>query len=247
VVTPVVFKEGGVKFLTSPAFSPDGERLAFMRHGDPKAATARDITEIWTIPVSGGAPLRLTNVKGSQWAPTWSRDGGWIAFYSEGPPSGLMKARLGSDGRAEMLHATSGYCTFCTPDWSPVDDVIAFHDADATLLISADGKSKKVLRKPALRASAWSRDGKTLYGFAEADGRQSIVALTVATGAERTVTTVSPGVRIRTVWNPTLRLSLSRDGKCLATSVGIVSGDLWQLENFQSAVPWWRQWFAFSR
>ena len=58
---------------------------------------------------------------------------------------------------------------------------------------------------------------------------------------------VSPGVRIRTVWNPTLRLSLSRDGKSLATSVGIVSGDLWQLESFLPAVPWWRQWFAFSR
>lgn len=242
VVTPKLFRDNRVKFLISPAFSPDGERLAFVRLGQPTGAS-RDVTEIWTVPVSGGIPVRLTTAKGSQWAPTWSPDGAWIAFSTEGPPAGLMKARVGSDGRAEMLHPTPGLYPFSTPDWSPTGDVIAFHTREGTLLLSPDGQKKRVLRKPSLAASAWSRDGKTLYGFTAADGRQTIVEINVATGAERLISVMPQDYRVRAILSPALRISLSPDGKSLATSIGVISGDLWQLENFLPPMKWWRRSF----
>ncbi len=240
VVTPKLFGDSSVKFLMSPAFSPDGERLAFVRLSAASAAL-RDVTEIWTMPVAGGVPIRLTNAKGSQWAPTWSPDGAWIAFSTEGPPAGLMKVRVGSAGRAELLHETPGLFPFSTPDWSPAGDAIAFHAREGTLLISPDGQKKRVLRKPSLAASAWSRDGKTLYGFTAADGRQTIVEINVATGVERLISVMSQDYRVMAILSPALRLSLSPDGKTVATSTGISTGDLWQLENFLPPTRWWRR------
>lgn len=72
---------GGSGQATSPAFSPDGRRLAFAssRSGD---------MEIWVADADGTAPRRLTNHAASDTAPAWSPTGTEIAFTSSrtGPP-----------------------------------------------------------------------------------------------------------------------------------------------------------------
>jgi Tol biopolymer transport system component/Tfp pilus assembly protein PilF len=56
-----------------PSWSPDGKRIAFSwrRKGN---------LDVWTIPVKGGEPTRITNDPRSEGAPLWSPDGKSIVF-----------------------------------------------------------------------------------------------------------------------------------------------------------------------
>ena len=58
--------------------SPDGERLvvsAYQEPFDPKEGV-----DLWTIPVRGGHPTRLTSDGSFEGYPCWSPDGRWVAF-----------------------------------------------------------------------------------------------------------------------------------------------------------------------
>ncbi|MHB1263930.1 MAG: prolyl oligopeptidase family serine peptidase [Gemmatimonadaceae bacterium] len=90
----------------SPAWSPDGRRIAFVRRtpAEPKAA---DRGDVYVIEARGGAtPVRLTDYEGGDAGPlAWSPDGRTIAFLRGDLPkySAYTQPRLGvvaSDGGA---------------------------------------------------------------------------------------------------------------------------------------------------
>lgn len=54
-----------------PSPDAEGKNIAFCYQGD-----------VWTIPVSGGDPKRITIHKGYDYKPQWSPDGKWIGFSS---------------------------------------------------------------------------------------------------------------------------------------------------------------------
>ena len=58
-----------------PALSPDGKEVAFSWDG-----WSQDHSEIYIKLVAGGEPLRLTNSADDEFKPSWSPDGGHIAF-----------------------------------------------------------------------------------------------------------------------------------------------------------------------
>src|SRR6185295_16083708 len=62
---------------SSPAWSPDGRRLAFVsKREDDKAA------QLYVMPVDGGEPERLTDMPLSVSNPKWFPDGTRLAFVS---------------------------------------------------------------------------------------------------------------------------------------------------------------------
>jgi Tol biopolymer transport system component len=57
----------------SPAWSPDGTRVAFLRGTDGPA-------QVWLLPMDGGEPEQLTTLPLGAGTPAWSPDGTKIAF-----------------------------------------------------------------------------------------------------------------------------------------------------------------------
>jgi len=93
-----------------PSFSPDGQKVMFMRN---RQIGAPD--EIWAVPVSGGAELRLLSERGRiSSVPQWSFDGRSVIFSSNrtGHPA-LWRVSLDApDSAVEVTQAGS-------PAWDP--------------------------------------------------------------------------------------------------------------------------------
>ncbi len=93
--------------------SPDGSKLAF---------TSLDRLYVKDWP--DGEPRRITGAGVTEAYPTWSPDGGWVAWVSWAPEGGhIWKAR--ADGRGEPIRLTSVPATYQEPAWSPAGDRIA--------------------------------------------------------------------------------------------------------------------------
>ena len=103
---------------TDPAWSPDGERLAFSLFGS-----------IWTVPAAGGTATQITSSSGFHDHPTWSPDGESIAFVKGVIPRGrfakirgslaIVDVATGAERVLRLPHSTGG-----TPDWSPEGEAL---------------------------------------------------------------------------------------------------------------------------
>ena len=96
----------------SPAWSPDGRRLAFVRGGD-----------LWVADADGRRARRIAN--GPLTAPAWAPDGTRLVF-SAGPTGRRRILSVRSDGSVRMALSTTG-SDGRTPDQQPIgfDPVIA--------------------------------------------------------------------------------------------------------------------------
>jgi Tol biopolymer transport system component len=81
-----------------PAVSPSGARIAYSgRTVDPR--NRRRVTSarphIWTMPATGGEPVRLTNDAAAETSPMWSADGRFLYYVSERTgPSAIWRLRI---------------------------------------------------------------------------------------------------------------------------------------------------------
>ncbi len=81
---------------SSPAWSPDGAALAFLRAGDGSA-------QILLLPAAGGEPRALTDLPLGAGQPVWSPDGSRLAFVA--PVDLLAAPGEADDDRARRSHA----------------------------------------------------------------------------------------------------------------------------------------------
>jgi dipeptidyl aminopeptidase/acylaminoacyl peptidase len=71
---------------TAPRWSPDGRRLAFLRHAGKE-------DQLFVLPLDGGGEARqLTDLPGGAQSPAWSPDGRTLAFLSATSAADLAKA-----------------------------------------------------------------------------------------------------------------------------------------------------------
>jgi hypothetical protein len=106
----------------SPDVSPDG-RTVVVAHEIPSFENGLGV--LATVPIEGGSPTWLTHERWLVLDPTWSPDGGRIAFAgSPGGPFGIYVFDL-ETGDVRLVPGTDGI-SVGHPTWSPDGERIAF-------------------------------------------------------------------------------------------------------------------------
>ncbi|HET7217855.1 MAG TPA: protein kinase [Vicinamibacterales bacterium] len=233
VITQELFGDDSTVMLAAPTFSPDGQRLAYVRTGFKPIWPLR----IYTSLVAGGTPVPLLPVTHDavQVAPSWSPDGQWIA-YSEWKDRKwmLVKVRVGSSERVVLRE--DGVPN-ATPQWAPSDDWITWETPQGLQLVSADGEQQRSVFDRQLLVHTWSRDGREIIGIEETeDFRMSLIAITLANRTERVLADLGPAPPVN---NQVKGLSMSGEGASVATSTVRMRGDLWIVSGVD-----WRGWIG---
>ncbi|MGH2375579.1 MAG: Ig-like domain-containing protein [bacterium] len=139
----------------SPAWSPDGARIAFER-GD-----------IWVVDAAGGNPTDLTNDPAWDGWPAWSPDGSRIAFASN--RDGRVELYLMNIDGTGVVRLTNDVGFAGRPAWSPDGATIVFNCVVEAgnpdiCAVSADGTGfARLTSEPGWDHSpAWSPDGSSI-------------------------------------------------------------------------------------
>ena len=149
-----------VGLCNSPAWSPDGKRLAFVQ-GD-----RRGNCDVMVLDIQTGRVRRLTDGFGINTEPTWNPSGTQIAFTSDregGPQVYLMQ----DDGTNIRRLTTEGSYN-ATPAWSPKGDMIAYVSRfegrfDLFIYKLGEGKAYQITTGVGTSESpSWSPDGRAL-------------------------------------------------------------------------------------
>lgn len=108
---------------SGPALSPDGQQVAFR-------SARSGYSEIWTLPLNGANPRRLTSHNGpTTGSPRWSPDGRWIAYDTRAEGNGDIHL-VSADGQTNR-RLTTATANEVVPTWSP-DGRSLFYASDQT-------------------------------------------------------------------------------------------------------------------
>ena len=159
-------------FEFSPAWSPDGTKIAF-------DVVTPDDNEIYAMNADGTGRTLLADSPGYDAGPTWSPDGERIAFVSDRTGAPELYA-MNADGTGQT-RLTQGASAFNSPAWSPDGTKIVFNSNrigtnSEVYVVNADGTEERNLsNSPADDAFPdWSPDGRRVVftrHLAGTDGR----------------------------------------------------------------------------
>ena len=181
----------------SPAWSPDGTRIAFASYSDRSP-------EIYTFDSDGSDLERLTNNSDWDVDPAWSPDGTRIAFVSTRDGNWEIYVMDADGSGVERLTNHGAW----DPAWSPDGARIAFGSTrDGSLdiyVMNADGSDVERLtnNSAADRWPTWSLDGARIAFASGRDGNTEIYVMNAdGSDAERLTNDGDDGAR-EPAWSP---------------------------------------------
>ncbi|MDY7039774.1 MAG: hypothetical protein SVX38_02805 [Chloroflexota bacterium] len=198
----------------TPAWSPDGTRIAFTSDRDG------DNSQIYAMNADGGDVVRLTVSDGVDMIPAWSPDGQRIAFASSRAYTITVEGgRLIVDAGPEIwvMDADGGNPTRITgdqedlalyPSWAPDGRRLAYMNVSdrIDLVVHVLGEEQEQnLTDGETFASwspAWSPDGKRLAFMADQEDGNSEIYVVDSDGSNWKNLTNSPAVEADPSWSP---------------------------------------------
>ncbi len=162
-----------IGLATSPSFSPDGKRIAFV-------SNMSGMPQIWTMSADGGFPILVTASDDPVGFVTWSPDGAWLAFNVA--PGGGFNEQIyvvKPDGTGLRRLTEGGKENNFLGDWTPDSRYLTFSSnrrsaasTDSYLLDVATGQMKMVAEN---RGTGGIND-------VSQDGRQAVVSRLINRG-----------------------------------------------------------------
>ncbi|HEV2065882.1 MAG TPA: S9 family peptidase [Thermomicrobiales bacterium] len=151
----------------SPAWSPSGREIAFIANRDAGWEMSA-VSDVWTIPATGGDPRRLTDGKGTWRSLAWSPDGTTLAIA----------------GNREVIGKVQNQRLFVVPAGG--GELVALGDGIDRGLgdSSMSGPGGNIAGQP-LR---WTDDGRAIDALVSDRGSTAVVRFPVDGGAPRQLT-----------------------------------------------------------
>jgi TolB protein len=169
------------------SWSPDGKRIVFDAYpasGPPPS--------LWTMPIGGGKPKRVTSYPGPEFQPSWSPNDSLFAFASLRSGNTDVWVRPVAGGEPRQI--TDDPATDCHPIWSPDGTRLSFTsdrsgNQDIWIVSVKDGKAKQLTTDQARDDQAcWSPDGSMIAFTSDRSGKDDIWIVSVEGGEPRRLT-----------------------------------------------------------
>jgi dipeptidyl aminopeptidase/acylaminoacyl peptidase len=148
-----------LRSVTDPQVSPDGRTVAYVVSSlsDDKLTYQ---TDVWLVPVAGGAARRLTTSPAADEHPRWSPDGRTLAFLSDRPHPGAPTGEAAKDDEGKrqiwMIHPDGGEAWVLSTARGGVSDFEWSRDGRRIAFVSSEPKSDAQKKKEKDKDDAWT-------------------------------------------------------------------------------------------
>jgi dipeptidyl aminopeptidase/acylaminoacyl peptidase len=181
-----------LKRLGDPAIAPDG-RFAVVPLTSYDVGENRGFTDLWLVPVAGGAARQLTSDKASDTQPTVSPDGKWVAFVSKrGDDTESQLYVIATDG-GEARRVTNLPTGASVPKWFPDSRRLAFVSNVWPDLVRWEDQAarRKEREAPKMTARVWSKAPISYFDHFLDDRQPHLFSIAIDGGDTTAITRMS--------------------------------------------------------